>query len=37
MQWPQFAWTVRKNSDAIIGFIFGSVKTEKSEEAKGCT
>jgi ribosomal protein S18 acetylase RimI-like enzyme len=35
MQWPQLAWTVRKNSDAIVGYILGLAKIEKLEEAKG--
>jgi N-terminal acetyltransferase B complex catalytic subunit len=35
LQWPQLAWTVRNNSDTIVGYIFGSAKTEKPEEAKG--
>jgi N-terminal acetyltransferase B complex catalytic subunit len=35
MQWPQLAWTVRNNSDSIVGYILGSAKTENPEEAKG--
>jgi N-terminal acetyltransferase B complex catalytic subunit len=35
MQWPQLNWTVRNNSDTIVGYILGSAKTTKPEEAKG--
>jgi N-terminal acetyltransferase B complex catalytic subunit len=35
MQWPQLAWTVRNNSDTIIGYILGSAKTNKPEDARG--
>jgi N-terminal acetyltransferase B complex catalytic subunit len=35
MQWPELAWTVRNNSNTIVGYILGSAKTEKPEEAKG--
>lgn len=35
MQWPQLNWSVRNNSDTIVGYILGSAKTDKPEEAKG--
>ena len=33
--WPQLNWTVRNNSKSVVGYIIGSAKTDKPEEAKG--
>ena len=35
MQWPELAWTVRNNSEEVVGYIIGQAKTDKPEESKG--
>jgi N-terminal acetyltransferase B complex catalytic subunit len=37
MQWPQLGWTVRNNSDTIVGYLIGSANSKGHEEstAKG--
>lgn len=35
MQWPQLGWTIKNNSDTIVGYIIGSAKIDNPEQAKG--
>ena len=35
LQWPKLAWTVRNNSDTVVGYILGSAKVDDPSQAKG--